>query len=126
MTPIYSRNGSKTSKRWHIGSSPCASNYTTCSLMSSRPLGNGIISSTRLACSRTSLIFCFSFLLLPGVLNAEYFNRFTGLNAEQCKALVEKAHIYLTGNGRISMAGLNSCNIRYFAESVDKAVRGTL
>jgi aspartate aminotransferase len=53
-------------------------------------------------------------------------DRFTGLNAEQCKALVEKAHIYLTGNGRISMAGLNSKNIRYFAESVDRAVRGTL
>jgi aspartate aminotransferase len=70
---------------------------------------------------------CVSRLFCPSVvLNSKYLNRFTGLNAEQCKALVEKAHIYLTGNGRISMAGLNSNNIRYFAESVDKAVRGTL
>jgi len=51
---------------------------------------------------------------------------FTGINAEQCNALIEKAHIYLTANGRISMAGLNSNNLEYFAESLDKAVRGTL
>lgn len=51
---------------------------------------------------------------------------FTGLDVEQCKVLTEKAHIYLTENGRISMAGLNSKNIRYFAESMDAAVRGQL
>ncbi|KDQ18100.1 hypothetical protein BOTBODRAFT_644375 [Botryobasidium botryosum FD-172 SS1] len=51
---------------------------------------------------------------------------FTGINAEQVNALIEKAHIYLTANGRISMAGLNSNNIDYFAENLDKAVRGTL
>jgi aspartate aminotransferase len=39
---------------------------------------------------------------------------------------MEKAHVYLTGNGRISMAGLNSHNIRYFAENLDKVVRGGL
>ena len=51
---------------------------------------------------------------------------FTGLNPEQSKAMIERAHIYMTGNGRISMAGLNSHNIEYFAESLDKVVRGTL
>lgn len=51
---------------------------------------------------------------------------FTGLNPEQCKALVEKGHIYLTANGRVSMAGLNSNNVKYVAESIDKVVRGTL
>ena len=51
---------------------------------------------------------------------------FTGINAEQSAALVEKAHIYLTQNGRISMAGLNTRNIRYFAENLDKVVRGEL
>ncbi|KAF9227540.1 PLP-dependent transferase [Gyrodon lividus] len=51
---------------------------------------------------------------------------FTGINAEQSQALVEKAHIYLTANGRISMAGLNTHNIRYFAENLDKVVRGEL
>ena len=53
-------------------------------------------------------------------------NSFTGVNPEQSKALTEKAHIYLTANGRISMAGLNSGNVKYFAESLDKAVRGQL
>ncbi|VDB82720.1 unnamed protein product [Peniophora sp. CBMAI 1063] len=51
---------------------------------------------------------------------------FTGLNGEQSKALVEKAHVYMTANGRISMAGLTTKNIRYFAESLDKVVRGQL
>ncbi|KAF8319956.1 hypothetical protein DL93DRAFT_2074257 [Clavulina sp. PMI_390] len=51
---------------------------------------------------------------------------FTGLQAPQAKALAEKAHIYMTMDGRISMAGLNSGNINYFAEGVDAAVRGNL
>lgn len=51
---------------------------------------------------------------------------FTGLSQPQTKALAEKAHIYMTADGRISMAGLNSSNIEYFAESVSKAVKGEL
>ncbi|TFY78785.1 hypothetical protein EWM64_g5223 [Hericium alpestre] len=51
---------------------------------------------------------------------------FTGLNAAQTKTLAEKAHIYMTADGRISMAGLNANNIDHFAESVNKAVRGDL
>ncbi|KAJ3850954.1 aspartate amino-transferase [Lentinula lateritia] len=51
---------------------------------------------------------------------------FTGITPEQSKALTEKAHIYLTVNGRISMTGLNRNNIRYFATSLDATVRGTL
>lgn len=51
---------------------------------------------------------------------------FTGITPEQSQALTEQAHIYLTPNGRISMAGLNEGNLRYFAENLDKAVRGQL
>jgi len=51
---------------------------------------------------------------------------FTGLTAPQTKALAEKAHVYMTADGRISMAGLNSNNIEYFAQSVDAAVKGDL
>jgi len=51
---------------------------------------------------------------------------FTGIDPVQAKAMIEKAHVYMTGNGRISMAGLNTKNLRYFAESLDKVVRGTL
>jgi aspartate aminotransferase len=48
---------------------------------------------------------------------------FTGLNPNQVKVLTDKYHIYLTGNGRISMAGLNTENVRYFALAVDDVVR---
>lgn len=62
--------------------------------------------------------------------NAQLMNRFdisfTGLTPAQTKALAEKAHIYMTSDGRISMAGLNSGNITYFAESVSKSVKGEL
>ncbi|GLB36201.1 putative aspartate aminotransferase [Lyophyllum shimeji] len=51
---------------------------------------------------------------------------FTGLNPTQTKVLAEKAHVYMTADGRISMAGLNAGNIEYFAESVDAAVKGKL
>ncbi|KAF5312604.1 hypothetical protein D9619_003212 [Psilocybe cf. subviscida] len=46
---------------------------------------------------------------------------FTGLTQPQTKALAEKAHVYMTADGRISMAGLNGNNVEYFAESVNKA-----
>jgi len=49
---------------------------------------------------------------------------FTGIKPEQSKRLIENSHIYLTGNGRISMAGLNSHNILYFAHELDGVVRG--
>jgi aspartate aminotransferase len=51
---------------------------------------------------------------------------FTGLTPPQTKALAEKAHVYMTADGRISMAGLNGSNIEYFAQSVNAAVKGDL
>ncbi|EGF81930.1 hypothetical protein BATDEDRAFT_19087 [Batrachochytrium dendrobatidis JAM81] len=48
---------------------------------------------------------------------------FTGLTPSQVKILREKNHVYMTDNGRISMAGLNTGNVRRFAEAVDWAVR---
>lgn len=68
----------------------------------------------------------------PSVLNITTANlmnlyySFTGLTPSQTKALAEKAHIYMTADGRISMAGLNGGNVDYFAESVSKAVKGDL
>jgi len=49
---------------------------------------------------------------------------FTGLNEQQVQKLKEEYHIYMTKNGRISMAGLNTNNVDYFAKSVDAVVRG--
>ena len=48
---------------------------------------------------------------------------FTGLNADQCQKLIDKHHIYLTANGRISMAGLNSSNVEYVANAIDDVIK---
>lgn len=50
---------------------------------------------------------------------------FTGLSEKQVMKLREDAHVYMTKNGRISMAGLNSGNVEFFARAVDKVVRET-
>jgi len=50
---------------------------------------------------------------------------FTGLTEEQVAKLKGEWHIYMTKNGRISMAGLNSKNIDYVAKAIDKVVRET-
>ncbi|KAK0453991.1 aspartate aminotransferase [Desarmillaria tabescens] len=49
---------------------------------------------------------------------------FTGISEAQSKRLVDEFHVYIAKNGRISLAGLNAKNIRYFAESLDTVVRG--
>ncbi|KAI8801749.1 pyridoxal phosphate-dependent transferase [Cladochytrium replicatum] len=48
---------------------------------------------------------------------------YTGLSTAQVNILIEKFHVYLTADGRISMAGLNTGNVKRFAESVDWVVR---
>ncbi|KAF3936949.1 hypothetical protein ABW19_dt0207858 [Dactylella cylindrospora] len=48
---------------------------------------------------------------------------FTGLTETQVLKIREEFHIYMTKNGRISMAGLNSHNVEYVAAAIDKVVR---
>lgn len=48
---------------------------------------------------------------------------FTGLNKAQCARMVGHHHIYMLGNGRISMAGLNSSNVKYVANAINETVR---
>ena len=48
---------------------------------------------------------------------------YTGLSVKQSLLMRERFHIYLTDNGRISIAGLNSKNVDYFAQSMDWVVR---
>lgn len=50
---------------------------------------------------------------------------FTGLNEKQVQKLKEEAHIYMTKNGRISMAGINTKNVDYVAEAINKVVKET-
>lgn len=50
---------------------------------------------------------------------------FTGLTEKQVLKIREDAHVYMTKNGRISMAGLNTKNVEYVAKAIDKVVRET-
>lgn len=43
---------------------------------------------------------------------------FSGLNAEQCERLTQEFAIFLTSNGRISVAGLNPGNLDYVAKAI--------
>ena len=50
---------------------------------------------------------------------------FTGLTEKQVLKVREDAHIYMTKNGRISMAGLNTGNVEYTAKAMHQAVSET-
>jgi aspartate aminotransferase len=43
---------------------------------------------------------------------------YTGLKPEQVERMIKEFHIYLTKDGRISMAGLTSKNVRYVAQAI--------
>ena len=43
---------------------------------------------------------------------------FTGLSEAQSKAMVEEHHVYMTKDGRISIAGLNNNNVEYVADAI--------
>lgn len=47
---------------------------------------------------------------------------YTGLSPKQCEILINKYHIYLLKSGRISMAGINSKNVKYLAQSIKNAI----
>jgi aspartate/tyrosine/aromatic aminotransferase len=48
---------------------------------------------------------------------------YTGLSTPQVEKMVNEYHIYMTKDGRISVAGLNPGNVNYVAECIDKVVR---
>lgn len=48
---------------------------------------------------------------------------YTGLSSNQVQGLIDKHHIYLTSNGRISMAGLTSSNLSYVADAIADVVK---
>jgi len=43
---------------------------------------------------------------------------FTGLTPKQCEQMISKHHIYMTGNGRVSIAGLTIANVDYVANAI--------
>lgn len=49
---------------------------------------------------------------------------FSGLTPTQVDTLAEKYAIYMTRNGRISMAGLTSANVKYLAQAMHEVTKG--
>lgn len=43
---------------------------------------------------------------------------FTGLSAAQVERLIVEHHVYLTKDGRISIAGVNPGNAKYIAQAI--------
>lgn len=48
---------------------------------------------------------------------------YTGLNKKQVYDMIHKEHIYMTEDGRISMAGVNSNNVERIAQSVNNVLK---
>ncbi|KAF4348435.1 hypothetical protein F8388_019530 [Cannabis sativa] len=49
---------------------------------------------------------------------------FTGLNSQQVAFMTKEYHIYMTSDGRISMAGLSSRTVPHLADAIHAAVTG--
>ncbi|KID91616.1 Aspartate/other aminotransferase [Metarhizium guizhouense ARSEF 977] len=48
---------------------------------------------------------------------------YTGLTPEQVVSIQENSHVYILKSGRISVAGLNTKNVKHVAEAIDAVVR---
>ncbi|KAJ1913476.1 aspartate transaminase aat1 [Mycoemilia scoparia] len=48
---------------------------------------------------------------------------FTGLKPEQVHRLKNEFHVYLTNDGRVSMAGVSSDNVKYLAQSIHEVTK---
>lgn len=48
---------------------------------------------------------------------------FTGLNQQQCEKITKDFSVYLTKDGRISMAGVTSKNVNYLAEAIHSVTK---
>jgi aspartate/tyrosine/aromatic aminotransferase len=91
-------------------------------------LGELKLMSTRITEMRTALRSAIEEKKTPGTWNhitdqIGMFS-FTGLNKAQVERMVNEFHIYMTGDGRISCAGLNAGNVQYVADCIDKVVQG--
>lgn len=49
---------------------------------------------------------------------------YTGLKPEQVERMTKEYHVYLTKDGRISIAGINSANVKYLAQAIHEVTKG--
>lgn len=91
-------------------------------------LGELKLMSDRIVSMRTALRGAIEAKGTPGTWNhiTDQIGMFsyTGLDTKQVERMVNEFHIYMTKDGRISMAGVNPGNVDYIADCTDKVVRG--
>jgi aspartate aminotransferase, cytoplasmic len=56
------------------------------------------------------------------ILNQIGMFSFTGLTKPQVENMIRKWHVYMTADGRISMAGLNAQKCKYLVEAMQDSV----
>lgn len=82
--------------------------------------------ATRIQDTRQSLYSALQANQCPGdwthIVNQIGMFTYTGLTAAQVQRMIEKHHVYLTGDGRVSMAGLNTWNVQHMADAMKDAV----
>ena len=72
----------------------------------------------------TCVVFCFLCLAFSCTVTDQIgMFAFTGLNKEQCDAMMKEHHIYLTGDGRVSMAGVTLDNAPYIAAAIHSVTK---
>ena len=49
---------------------------------------------------------------------------FTGMSKDQVENLISRHHVFMTKDGRISLAGINSDNAKYVAAAIHDVTRG--
>jgi aspartate/tyrosine/aromatic aminotransferase len=85
--------------------------------------------SGRIISMRRALFEELNRLQVPGnwdhIINQIGMFSYTGLTPEQCDVLINKHHIYLIRNGRISMCGVTTKNAKYIAKAIQDAVVNT-
>ncbi|KAK3263085.1 hypothetical protein CYMTET_28091 [Cymbomonas tetramitiformis] len=81
----------------------------------------------RIISMRTALHSALQKLGTPGnwdhILNQIGMFTFTGLNSAQVTNMTKKHHVYMTQDGRISMAGVTAAKAQYLAAAIDDSVR---
>jgi len=48
---------------------------------------------------------------------------YTGLTPAQVENMTQKHHVYMTKDGRISLAGLNAAKAEYLAKAIDDSIK---
>ena len=82
--------------------------------------------TTRITKMRYALKMSLEDIQTPGdwshIVNQVGMFSFTGLTKEQSDRMVQKHHVYMTDDGRISVAGLTEKNVRYVAQAIKESV----